>query len=435
MRRSLFLLFLFPLLFPAAARAQVEQQTAPALAGRLQPFFFDALNFAQKDSFGLASRLDIYVQIPFDLITFVRRDNRYIAAFTLTALVSDEDGKRLKEQSWERTIERTSFESTVNPRLSDLSQISLALDPGPVIVELLFEDRESAKEFRTSRRVTVRRFDPNVLTTSDVMLVNKVEEAEGRTQISPQLDPNLAQLADGFHLFYELYNPLSIERVDIRYRISRRGQTVLENTGRQQVRAGANSFLTHIAATAFSSGAYTLELEVRLPGDSTPTGLLARSERQFMAEWMSGGAPVSIADLDEAINQLRYFAKGDDLDYIREAQDEKERRRRFEEFWERHNPTPGAATNRSMIEYYARVHYANEHFRHYIDGWRTDRGMVYIIYGAPDAVDRHPLDVENKPYEIWEYYDLIRRYTFVDDTGFGDYRLLYPLWDDRNRLR
>jgi hypothetical protein len=45
------------------------------------------------------------------------------------------------------------------------------------------------------------------------------------------------------------------------------------------------------------------------------------------------------------------------------------------------------------------------------------------------------MDTETKPYEVWEYYELNRRYVFVDESGFGDYRLLYPIWDDRNRLR
>jgi GWxTD domain-containing protein len=421
--------------FAPPAAAQVENQTAAAPSGRLQPFYVDALNFAQYDRFGLSSRLDVYVQVPFDLITFVRRGDRYAAAYTLTAVVSDEDGNRIKEESWTRRIERMSFESTVDPRFSDLSQVTLALDPGTVNLEIRFEDAESSKESRMSRTVTVRRFDPNRLSVSDVMLVGRVETVDGRRQISPQIDPNIASLSEGFHLFYEVYNPLELPAVDIVCRVLRHGAVVTESRERAVMHQGANSYLTRIGTAPFSVGSYTLQLDVRIPGDSSDAGLLMRGERQFMVEWISGGAPVAIADLDEAVEQLRYFASGEDLDRITEAPDEKTRRARFEEFWERHNPVPGSPVNRAMIEYYARITYANEHFRHYIDGWKTDRGMVYVIYGSPDAVDRHPLDVESKPYEVWEYTELNRRFVFVDETGFGDYRLLYPIWDDRNRMR
>jgi hypothetical protein len=82
-----------------------------------------------------------------------------------------------------------------------------------------------------------------------------------------------------------------------------------------------------------------------------------------------------------------------------------------------------------MEEYYIRVQFANKNFAHYIEGWRTDMGMVYIIFGSPNNVDRHPFDIDSKPYEIWSYYDLNHQFTFVDQTGFGDYRLTTPIWE------
>jgi GWxTD domain-containing protein len=36
--------------------------------------------------------------------------------------------------------------------------------------------------------------------------------------------------------------------------------------------------------------------------------------------------------------------------------------------------------------YYTRVLYANYYFTSYMDGWRSERGMIYIIYGPPDKV-------------------------------------------------
>jgi GWxTD domain-containing protein len=57
-------------------------------------------------------------------------------------------------------------------------------------------------------------------------------------------------------------------------------------------------------------------------------------------------------------------------------------------------------TERARIfirNYYKRVELANLHFSSYKEGWKTDRGMIYIVFGAPEEVylfeDR----------EIWEY--------------------------------
>jgi GWxTD domain-containing protein len=47
--------------------------------------------------------------------------------------------------------------------------------------------------------------------------------------------------------------------------------------------------------------------------------------------------------------------------------------------------------------YYGRVEIVNTHFSTYKEGWKTDRGMVYIIYGEPQNVYRMP------DRETWVY--------------------------------
>ncbi|MFI5264322.1 MAG: GWxTD domain-containing protein, partial [Candidatus Kapaibacterium sp.] len=60
-------------------------------------------------------------------------------------------------------------------------------------------------------------------------------------------------------------------------------------------------------------------------------------------------------------------------------------------------------------------------------GWRSDRGKVYIMLGSPTSIDRHPYDANNRPYEIWQYYDLNQQYYFSDQYVLGDYRLVSML--------
>jgi GWxTD domain-containing protein len=50
-----------------------------------------------------------------------------------------------------------------------------------------------------------------------------------------------------------------------------------------------------------------------------------------------------------------------------------------------------------MRNYFRRVELANQYFSSYKEGWKTDRGMIYIIYGIPDQVYLF----ENR--EVWEY--------------------------------
>jgi len=48
-------------------------------------------------------------------------------------------------------------------------------------------------------------------------------------------------------------------------------------------------------------------------------------------------------------------------------------------------------------EYYSRVENANNYFTSYLEGWKTDRGIIYIIFGSPNVV------YKNKNYENWIY--------------------------------
>ena len=100
------------------------------------------------------------------------------------------------------------------------------------------------------------------------------------------------------------------------------------------------------------------------------------------------------------------------------------------EFWKKKDPNPASKRNEVMQEYYRRLITADSTFTNtFQKGWRTDMGMVYIIFGEPSNIDRHPFDLDTKPYEVWQYYDINKEFVFVDNTGFGDYRLITPIWE------
>ncbi|MFM7310430.1 MAG: GWxTD domain-containing protein, partial [Flavobacteriales bacterium] len=53
---------------------------------------------------------------------------------------------------------------------------------------------------------------------------------------------------------------------------------------------------------------------------------------------------------------------------------------------------------RALIRtYYNRVEEANHAFTTYTEGWKTDRGMIHIIFGNPQHIDR------TAQQEVWDY--------------------------------
>ena len=68
-------------------------------------------------------------------------------------------------------------------------------------------------------------------------------------------------------------------------------------------------------------------------------------------------------------------------------------------------------------EYYSRVELANRYFTSYMQGWKTDRGLIYIIYGPPTSV------IRAETYESWMYTEKSN----VMSVEFNFIRIDHPL--------
>jgi GWxTD domain-containing protein len=105
------------------------------------------------------------------------------------------------------------------------------------------------------------------------------------------------------------------------------------------------------------------------------------------------------------------------------------------DFWAKRDPTPGTVRNEAQEDFYARINEANRRFREggaaEVPGWRTDRGRIFIRYGAADAVLAQPQAGNTNPYEVWKFTRVkALKYVFMDLTGFGNYALI---WTDDMR--
>jgi GWxTD domain-containing protein len=91
-----------------------------------------------------------------------------------------------------------------------------------------------------------------------------------------------------------------------------------------------------------------------------------------------------IKTTSELVVPLRYISTRAEYDRITEADDQKEA---VDEFW----LTTAGNTERAKTliqKYYSNVQEANYYFTSYHEGWKTDRGIIYIIFGRPDYVYR-----------------------------------------------
>ncbi|HTR99827.1 MAG TPA: GWxTD domain-containing protein, partial [Bacteroidota bacterium] len=60
---------------------------------------------------------------------------------------------------------------------------------------------------------------------------------------------------------------------------------------------------------------------------------------------------------------------------------------------------------------------------HSPDGFRSDRGRIYVLYGPPTSSDR-TLDPVAGHREVWTYARLKKRFIFIDRDRSGNYILV-----------
>jgi GWxTD domain-containing protein len=132
-------------------------------------------------------------------------------------------------------------------------------------------------------------------------------------------------------------------------------------------------------------------------------------------------------ELDYAFNVAKYIATKLEISRWDKLSDLNAKRSFMAEFWKKRDKTPETPQNKFQTEYMQRVDYANEHFTAFArKGWKTDMGRVYIVYGPPSEIERHPSASDSKPYEIW-HYDNIEGgviFVFADLSGFNEYLLV-----------
>jgi GWxTD domain-containing protein len=95
----------------------------------------------------------------------------------------------------------------------------------------------------------------------------------------------------------------------------------------------------------------------------------------------------------DMVPPMRYITSLQEWDRITGATDQ---RREVEKFW-----TDAAGSRdraREAIDaYYSRVESANRHFTGWTEGWKTDRGLVHIIFGTPNTIRK------TGESEVWTY--------------------------------
>jgi len=414
------------LLFLSAGVIYSQTNNSKLYSSGRAKYFQDYLNFMDDDG---QSRVDLFIQVPFKEIQFIKSSKGFQGGYSVTVSIYQDDKETLVfEKVWTEKITSPSYKKSISRESFNLSFRSINLVPGEYFIKTILADKESHQEYLSERMFKVKDYKVKPA-ISDILFSTNKKNSNDNSKIIPNISRNISNSKVGLNFFFEVYTDSSTVS-NIEFHIAdKNGKIIYSKFRKQTFNETKTQIYYSINDTTLNFGTYILTVILK----DNDGNQISISKKPFFSRWV--GLPASVQDIDEAIAQLLYIASPSDIEYMEEGKTEKEKIMRFLQYWKSKDPSPGNEENQVFEEYFNRVSFANENFSSYTKGWRSDRGMVFIILGAPNNIDRHPFEYDSKPYEVWQYYDLNKSFVFIDHSGFGDYRLSTPMYGDFYRYR
>lgn len=418
-----FLSLLFFNLWFLSSQAQVELEDWRSEGPR---FRVDFTSF--KSEGANLSNLFLFYKIAYSELQFLKRAGDYEAFYEISLILYDRKGRQVAGQIWRDTLKVDNYEETILEESVLTRQKSLFVNPGSYRVEVKLLDLNNLQSSQEERVVEVPSFNTPGWALSGLVLADFVSTSNGPStfkrngySIVPNVGGILEDEEPDLFLYFEIYGLSSGRIVEEVYQIKgRKGEILASDSLKVEVKQDPFSIVQHFSLRDLEPGKYEVEVKSRV----FPHGE-KRLRREFWIHWVDT-AP-SVQDYLTAVEQLRYIATSKEMKRLKECSPER-RRELLKEFWNRRDPTPETPRNELKEEYYRRVEFSNAHFKGIEGGWKSDRGRVYIIYGRPDEVERHPFESQTRSYQIWYYFEKKLEFIFVDRHGFGDYELVSPLY-------
>ncbi|HXX63683.1 MAG TPA: GWxTD domain-containing protein [Bacteroidota bacterium] len=360
--------------------------------------------------------LMLYLSIPNTSLIFEKVPQGFRARYDITVRLHDRrsDGF-VQELSWQDTTLVEHYDQTqIFAPIMRTKRITSP--PGQYRLEVELDDRIDGKSARRTLGVSVENVRSSSVAIGRPILWKK--SPDGAT--APVMSFHVPLSGDSLQCRFDLYNlprdrDIPIELMLLQYRSDttspispytamllplplgwglvniERPDTITREI--RAVRATSRKETLVMALPPLAVGLYQFSL--RLEGQAASGEDTTIIARRFYA--MKGPGFPKPVRLSELIDPLVYIATPKEMAQIRRASTPAEQRAKFEEFWlsTTHDPSLAAA---QIKRYYTRVEEANRLFTTTRDGWRTDRGMLYCIIGAPADVTTH-LDTQTWTYE------------------------------------
>lgn len=347
-------------------------------------------------------------------LTFAREGDAYQAGYNIGFEIR-QGGVVIDTLSSREVIRVSNFRETSRSDESVIFQQQLKVAPGQYDLVLTVRDEHSAKAARHEGTLAV----PS-LRAGDLSSPIPVHEASLRMSTDSALRIVASPRATAtfgrdslFLVYLEAYGDAASVPVVATVRNDKSVQ-VWSDTVSLARQGGLVSGVLRLPVSRIGIGATTLSVQ---RGDGTST------VRTPIFVGFSDN--LAVGSFEEMLSYLRYFAPSYRLRALRDTAPEF-RGEAWADFLRDTDPVASTPEHEGLRDYFARIEEANERFRDEGGrGWLTDRGMVLVGLGRPDQIIEQASSnaSQRNRIQIWEYRQYSAELVFVDQSGFGRWRL------------
>ena len=413
-------------------------------------FEFD---YAQFGYDSLSNYVEFYYSFNQVGLTFVDTDTTDFVQGLLQIEINDSvTSNNIINKHW---IISNQITDSVNLDRSLIGMVGFVIDKGSYIVNITGSDANNPFNKKTiNEKILVEPFLNSITALSDVQLAsNIVPNSENSSslfykntfEVTPLPASVCGEMQPVMFYYTELYNLQVVPSVtEMRLDemiINSRGQLISSKSKKINKLVNTRVEVGIVKAYKLPTDTYTLRLNLI---DSVANYGVSSSKRFFVYNpsivpadtFQTTISPVlsttfgamSEEEIDDLFDKSKYVATVPEMDKYKALSTEDAKREFIYNFWKARDENPSDERNENYLNYVKRVNESNAKFSALgQQGWKTDRGRVFTVYGEPTEIQRYPNQTDSKPYEIWRYESIEGGVEFIfgDITGFNDYQLLH----------
>ena len=358
-----------------------------------------------------------FVVIPNRSLQFIKEKNKFIAEYDANIFVTtDDEDVQVATGSFSDKIISNRFSETTSKVKSTVLNTSFIVPLDDYNISINVKDLDTKLSSKKSNNVELKQFS-NDSQVYDPIFIKEAKGEWGFEFNKFPIDANQIVVKNNEIQFYQ-YAVINAGVYEMVINILSGKEVQWSKTINSSSESRVISHLITVPTKDINRKDLKVQVSVNQKNSTKSRSLGFRFRNSFM--------PDSITNIDLALSQMNYILTSDERKELKKLK-QSDKENFFKKAWARRDPKPDTKVNELMDEYYARVAFTEENFsRGTSGGWRSDMGMIFILFGKPDDIQRYTSMQSNYSYETWYYFSIGQEFAFVDDYGFGDYRLRYP---------